>query len=119
MYWASFFDDVDCIAFIVSIGAFNQYLEEDPEVNRLVSDSPLSLVPLLIFYSQGDSFDIWHKIVNAKLLAKVHLLVFLNKYDLLERKLASGIRFNKYITSYEGRSNDATSCTACACHPCL
>ncbi|KZS97088.1 guanine nucleotide binding protein, alpha subunit [Sistotremastrum niveocremeum HHB9708] len=95
VYWASFFDDVDCIAFIVSIGAFNQYLEEDPEVNRL-----------------ADSFDIWHKIVNAKLLAKVHLLVFLNKYDLLERKLASGIRFNKYITSYEGRSNDATSCTA-------
>lgn len=38
---------------------------------------------------------------------------FLNKIDLLEEKLKSGICFNKYVTSYGSRKNDVPSVTFC------
>lgn len=52
-------------------------------------------------------------ICSNKLLANVDLVLFLNKCDILEKKLKSGIRLAKYVRSYQDRPNDAESVQKC------
>ncbi|KAI6121937.1 G-alpha-domain-containing protein [Pisolithus sp. B1] len=92
--WVPFFDDVDAIIFLAPISAFDQVLSEDRTVNRL-----------------EDSVLLWKAICSNKLLANVDLVLFLNKCDILEAKLKSGIRLAKYVRSYGDRANDLE--TAC------
>ncbi|KAF8156817.1 guanine nucleotide binding protein, alpha subunit [Crassisporium funariophilum] len=90
--WAPFFDDVDAIIFLAPISGFDQVLAEDRTINRL-----------------EDSVLLWKAVCSSKLLASVDLVLFLNKCDLLERKLKSGIRLAKYVRSYGDRENDLDS----------
>ncbi|KAF8201389.1 guanine nucleotide binding protein, alpha subunit [Pholiota molesta] len=90
--WAPFFDDVDAIIFLAPISGFDQVLSEDRTVNRL-----------------EDSVLLWKAVCSSKLLANVDLVLFLNKCDLLEKKLNSGIRLAKYVRSYGDRPNDLDS----------
>ncbi|KAH9041509.1 G-alpha-domain-containing protein [Lactarius deliciosus] len=53
-----------------------------------------------------DSVLLWKGICQNKLLAKVDLVLFLNKCDILQRKLDSGIRLARYVKSYDDRPND-------------
>ena len=39
--WIPFFDDMDAIIFLAPLSPFDQVLEEDPSVGRLVRGSPL------------------------------------------------------------------------------
>jgi len=87
--WAQFFDDVDAILFLAPISGFDQALAEDRSVNRL-----------------EDSVLLWKSVCSNKLLANVELVLFLNKCDLLDAKLKSGIRLSKYVRSYGNRPND-------------
>ncbi|KAF8621238.1 hypothetical protein AX15_007950 [Amanita polypyramis BW_CC] len=87
--WAQFFEDVNVIIFLSPISAFNQTLAEDENVNRLV-----------------DSMRLWEQICANKILASVELILFLNKLDILDAKLKSGIQIASYITSYGDRPND-------------
>jgi hypothetical protein len=57
---------------------------------------------------------IWKDVCANKLLAGVELVLFLNKCDLLERKLAAGVRLAKYVRSYGERANDIESASKCA-----
>ncbi|KAL1950908.1 hypothetical protein VTO73DRAFT_57 [Trametes versicolor] len=79
--WAPYFDDVNAIIFLAPISAFDQMLAEDPSVNRL-----------------EDSFQLWKSVVENKLLAHVNIVLFLNKTDLLEKKLEDGVRLQHYLT---------------------
>ncbi|KDR68389.1 hypothetical protein GALMADRAFT_78688 [Galerina marginata CBS 339.88] len=90
--WAPFFDDVDAIIFLAPISGFDQVLSEDRTVNRL-----------------EDSVLLWKAVCSSKLLANVDLVLFLNKCDILEKKLNSGIRLAKYVRSYGERPNDLDS----------
>ncbi|KAF8872422.1 guanine nucleotide binding protein, alpha subunit [Infundibulicybe gibba] len=87
--WAPFFDDVDAIIFLAPISGFDQVLQEDKTVNRL-----------------EDSVLLWKAVCSNKLLANVDLVLFLNKCDILERKLKGGVRLSKYVRSYGDREND-------------
>ncbi|KAA1478154.1 G-alpha-domain-containing protein [Dentipellis sp. KUC8613] len=87
--WAPFFDDVDAIIFLAPISCFDQVLAEDAKVNRL-----------------EDSVLLWKAVCSNKLLAHVDLVLFLNKCDLLARKLAGGTRLARYVRSYADRAND-------------
>ncbi|KAK0477916.1 guanine nucleotide-binding protein alpha-4 subunit [Armillaria novae-zelandiae] len=87
--WVPFFDDVDAIIFLAPISGFDQVLSEDRTVNRL-----------------EDSVLLWKAVCQNKLLANVDLVLFLNKCDILESKLKSGIRLSKYVRSYGDREND-------------
>ncbi|KAG1741523.1 G-alpha-domain-containing protein [Suillus paluster] len=87
--WVPFFDDVDAIIFLAPISSFDQVLAEDRSVNRL-----------------EDSVLLWKAVCSNKLLANVDLVLFLNKCDILDSKLASGIRLSKYVRSYGDRPND-------------
>ncbi|KAL1743993.1 guanine nucleotide binding protein, alpha subunit [Schizophyllum fasciatum] len=90
--WAPFFDDVEAIIFLAPISAFDQVLVEDKTVNRL-----------------EDSVLLWKAVCQNKLLCNVDLVLFLNKCDILEAKLNSGIRFSKYVRSYGDRENSFTA----------
>ncbi|RPD54524.1 G-alpha-domain-containing protein [Lentinus tigrinus ALCF2SS1-7] len=86
--WAPYFDDVNAIIFLAPISAFDQQLAEDPRVNRL-----------------EDSFQLWKSVIESRLLAHVNIVLFLNKCDLLKKKLESGVRLRHYMPSYN-RPND-------------
>ncbi|EJF67466.1 G-alpha-domain-containing protein [Dichomitus squalens LYAD-421 SS1] len=86
--WAPYFDDVNAIIFLAPISAFDQQLAEDPKVNRL-----------------EDSFLLWKSVIESRLLAHVNIVLFLNKCDLLKKKLESGVRLKHYMPSFN-RPND-------------
>ncbi|KAL5523474.1 hypothetical protein ACEPAG_7647 [Sanghuangporus baumii] len=87
--WVPYFDDATAIIFLAPISAFDQYLEEDPRTNRI-----------------DDSLQLFTAICSNKLLKNTHLVLMLNKTDLLKQKLAAGIKVRKYITSYGDRPNN-------------
>jgi hypothetical protein len=62
-----------------------------------------------------DSIILWKSVVSNKLLAAVNIVLFLNKCDLLQRKLSAGVRLNQYMTSYGDRPNDFDAVSKCAC----
>ncbi|KAI0360284.1 G-alpha-domain-containing protein [Trametes cingulata] len=88
--WFPYFDDANAILFLAPISCFDELLQEDRRVNRL-----------------EDSFLLWKAIVQSKLLAKCIIVLFLNKYDLLDKKLRSGIPVKKYLPSFGDRENSA------------
>jgi guanine nucleotide-binding protein alpha-1 subunit len=50
------------------------------------------------------------------LIKRLHIIVFLNKCDLLDKKLKSGVAVNKYIPRYGDRENSMPvfgRCTSC------
>ncbi|KIY45110.1 G-alpha-domain-containing protein [Fistulina hepatica ATCC 64428] len=87
--WAQFFDDVHVVIFLAPISAFNQYLAEEPTVNRL-----------------SDTLNLWKTLCSNRLLSRVEFILFLNKLDILEAKLNSGVKFRDYVTSYKQRPNE-------------
>ncbi|KAI0674729.1 G-alpha-domain-containing protein [Trametes maxima] len=89
--WFPYFDDANAILFLAPISCFDELLQEDRRVNRL-----------------EDSFLLWKAIVQSKLLAKCIIVLFLNKYDLLEKKLRSGTPVKKYLPSFGDRENSAS-----------
>ncbi|EJD04654.1 G-alpha-domain-containing protein [Fomitiporia mediterranea MF3/22] len=86
--WASYFDDVNAIIFLAPINCFDEKLAEDKRVNRL-----------------EDSFLLWKAVCSSKLLSKTQLVLFLNKCDLLDKKLRSGVMVKDFVPSFGDRSN--------------
>ncbi|EAU82769.1 hypothetical protein CC1G_10888 [Coprinopsis cinerea okayama7 len=87
--WAQFFDDVNMIIFLAPMSGFNQVLAEDESVNRLT-----------------DSLRLWQTLCSNKLLAHVEFVLFLNKLDILDAKLKSGVQFGSFVTSYVDKPNE-------------
>jgi len=91
---------VNVLLFIVPVSAFNQTLTEDRTVNRL-----------------WDSFLLWKSLCVHRLLKKATFVLLLNKYDLLEAKLKSGIQFRQFVTSYKERPNKTENVLECKYDP--
>ncbi|KAF8902591.1 heterotrimeric G protein alpha subunit [Gymnopilus junonius] len=87
--WLPYFENVNVIIFLSPVSVFDQRLEEDPSVNRL-----------------EDSIILWTSICSSRLLAKTQLILFLNKCDLLRRKLKRGVKVNQYLPSFGDRPNE-------------
>lgn len=94
--WLPFFDNVNAVIFLAPVSCFDERLDEDHKVNRL-----------------EDSFILWKAVVSTKLLQKTTMIVFLNKCDLLKKKLKSGVYVKKHLPSYGERPNDAASVVKC------
>ncbi|KAI0043782.1 G-alpha-domain-containing protein [Auriscalpium vulgare] len=90
--WAPYFEDVNAIIFLAPISAFDQVLTEDSRVNRL-----------------EDSLLLWRTVVGNKLLANAAIVLFLNKCDLLQSKLESGVLLKSHLLTYGERPNDYES----------
>lgn len=56
---------------------------------------------------------LWKAVCSNKLLTKVELILFMNKCDILDRKLKSGIRLSKYLRSFGDRPNDLDTAQKC------
>ncbi|GJE88993.1 guanine nucleotide-binding protein subunit alpha [Phanerochaete sordida] len=87
--WFPYFDDCDAIIFLAPISCFDEKLAEDRRVNRL-----------------EDSYQLWKMICANKLLSKAQIILFLNKCDLLDKKLKSGVRVRDFVPSFGDRKND-------------
>ena len=81
---------------VAPVSVFDQRLEEDHTVNRL-----------------EDSIILWTSICASKLLAKTQLILFLNKCDLLRRKLKRGVQVNQFLPSFGDRENDVMTVVKC------
>ncbi|KAJ7135441.1 heterotrimeric G protein alpha subunit [Mycena crocata] len=87
--WMPFFENTDVIIFLCPVSCFDERLDEDTRVNRL-----------------EDSTLLWRSICSSKLLARTQLILFLNKCDLLKRKLKRGVKVKTYLPSYGDRPNE-------------
>lgn len=76
--WVPYFEEANAIIFLAPISAFDQYLEEDGRTNRV-----------------DDSLQLFTLICSNPLLKSVHLVLFLNKTDVLKKKLEMGVRVKK------------------------
>ncbi|KAJ3359809.1 hypothetical protein HDU91_004799 [Kappamyces sp. JEL0680] len=71
-HWVQYFDTVDTILFVASLASYDQFLVEDPTVNRM-----------------ADSLVLFEQMINHSLLHKVPFVLFLNKKDLFKKKIKS------------------------------
>jgi guanine nucleotide-binding protein alpha-1 subunit len=110
--WLPYVENVNAIIFLAPISCFDERLAEvrfsfsrdslayshaqDPSINRL-----------------EDSFILWKAICSSKLLANTTMIVFLNKCDLLKRKLKNGVHVRRYLTSFADRPNDVHTVVKC------
>ncbi|KAF8063178.1 G-protein alpha subunit [Lyophyllum atratum] len=95
--WIPYFEDVQTILFLAPL-AFNQALEEEPDINRL-----------------EDSLMLWREICRNKLLANATLILFFNKKDVLSSTLAAGVKVKKYVPSYGDLPNEVAPVTKYFC----
>ncbi|KAG7095787.1 hypothetical protein E1B28_006488 [Marasmius oreades] len=89
--WLPFFENTNAIIFVSPVSCFDERLEEDCRVNRL-----------------EDSTLLWRSICSTKLLTRTQLILFMNKCDLLKKKLKQGVLIRNSLTSYGSRPNEAT-----------
>jgi guanine nucleotide-binding protein alpha-1 subunit len=100
--WFPYFEDCNAIIFMAPISCFDENLNEDRRVNRVT-----------------DSLLLWKAVCNSKLLSKVQFVLFLNKCDLLARKLKRGIaRVQDHFCDFGDQSNDLKTVASCERYPC-
>ena len=66
---------------------------------------------------QEDSLRLFRDLVSSPILKDVNIILFLNKVDLLDAKLKSGIRLAQYFKRYGDRPNDTEAVLKCAYSP--
>ena len=83
--WMHLFEGVTAVIFMAGVSEFDQVLREDNRTNRL-----------------EDSLQLFGQMVSNEFLRKSHFVVFLNKVDLLEKKLkkTSLERLLQFIPTY-------------------
>ena len=96
--WAPYFDDMDAIIFLAPVSVFDEKLLEDGRVNRL-----------------QDSYELWKQVMTNKVLGRTQVILFLNKYDLLVKKLKRGVKIGDFISSYGERENTPETAVKCMC----
>ncbi|KAJ3271558.1 hypothetical protein HDV01_006520 [Terramyces sp. JEL0728] len=88
--WLNYFDNVNSVLFVISLAAYDQVLVEDEKTNRMV-----------------DSIELFHELVEEKLLAKPQFILFMNKKDLYEQKVKKS-KIVKYFPDYEGKAGSVS-----------
>ncbi|KAJ8975877.1 hypothetical protein NQ317_015210 [Molorchus minor] len=81
--WIQVFDGIQAILFLIAASDFDQTLREDENVNRL-----------------KEAFSLFTDIYRSKFVRDAGLIVFLNKQDLLKKKIEQGRRIEKYFPEY-------------------
>lgn len=82
-------------------------------MNKLVRYG-LSDSYLLLSRFQEDTFLLWKEVVSNRLLAKVTIVLFMNKIDILNVKITQGVDVRKYVPRFEGNvrsSDEVIRCT--------
>ena len=82
--WYQCFEGVTSILFLAASSEFDQVLFEDRQTNRLV-----------------ESCNIFETIVNNRAFANVSIILFLNKMDLLEKKIHH-VNIQDFFPQFQG-----------------
>jgi len=85
--WVHCFQDVTAIIFFVALSEYDMVLIEDPDTNRM-----------------QESLQLFDEICNCEWLAKVPIIMFLNKKDLFEEKIKKE-NITTAFPSYAGKQN--------------
>ena len=88
--WLPFFDNVSGVLFVVSLSCYNQTLVEEPSKNRM-----------------RDSIELFKSIATNPILENSNFLLFFNKADLYERKIAKR-DFRDYFPDFKGKDGSRT-----------
>ena len=82
--WIHCFEDVTAIIFFCDASAYNQTLFEDERVNRLL-----------------EALTLFEEICNCKYFHSTPLILFLNKSDLLKKKIKK-VDIAEFFDDYDG-----------------
>ena len=82
--WFSCFDDVTAVLFLVACSGFNQTILEDRVTNRLI-----------------ESLNIFETIVNNRCFRHITIIIFFNKYDLLQDKIQKS-NISEFFPNFRG-----------------
>jgi GTPase SAR1 family protein len=89
--WLPLFDHVTAIVFVAAISEYDLVVAEDRSKNRL-----------------QEALDLFKQIANSKHFKDAHIILFLNKKDLFEEKIAK-IDPKKWFPDYKGGCNYASA----------
>ncbi|KAJ3436710.1 guanine nucleotide-binding protein g(o) subunit alpha [Anaeramoeba flamelloides] len=82
--WLHCFENVTSIIYVASLSAYDQVLAEEITVNRM-----------------AESLMLFSDIINSRWFNKIPAILFLNKYDLFEKKLKHS-KLKKTFPDYDG-----------------
>lgn len=88
--WIHCFDNVTAILFVVSIAEYDQVLEEDKDVNRMI-----------------ESMELFENIVNNQYFKRKSFICFFNKKDLFETKIRDK-SIQPFFPNYQGDPHSFT-----------
>jgi len=86
--WIHCFQDVTSILFIVSLSGYDRCLAEDWGVNQM-----------------QDAMALWDSICHSRWFKSTSIILFLNKYDLFEKKVQHS-PIKNFFPDYEGEPGD-------------
>ncbi|XP_017841930.2 guanine nucleotide-binding protein G(f) subunit alpha isoform X2 [Drosophila busckii] len=82
--WIQVFEGIQAVLFLISCSEFDQNLREDGNQNRL-----------------QEALNLFRAVWQNRFLASAGLIVFLNKYDIMERKIRAGKHIVDYFPDFE------------------
>lgn len=82
--WIQVFEGIEAILFLIAASEFDQQLREDQTKNRF-----------------QESLTLFNDIYGSRFLRTAGLIVFLNKQDLLKRKIQQGKNLGDYFPDYK------------------
>ncbi|EDW79238.1 uncharacterized protein Dwil_GK25662 [Drosophila willistoni] len=82
--WIQVFEGIQAVLFLISCSEFDQNLREDPTQNRL-----------------QEALKLFRAVWQNRFLSSAGLIVFLNKYDIMERKIRAGKHIVDYFPEFE------------------
>lgn len=91
--WIHCFGDVKAVLYVAALSAYDMYLFEDPDVNRL-----------------EESLSLFKGICNNRFFRKTCMILFLNKVDLFKDKIRhSGRHLRNFFPDYRGKDRNVDS----------
>uniref|UniRef100_A0A914GXT5 Uncharacterized protein n=1 Tax=Globodera rostochiensis TaxID=31243 RepID=A0A914GXT5_GLORO len=88
--WIHCFDNVSAILYVVSLSCYDQFMEEDPSINRM-----------------NDSIELFRAMFFNQFLIRSSFILFFNKKDLFEKKLRH-VPLHKFYPTFEDRTKNIT-----------
>jgi hypothetical protein len=95
--WIHAFDDVDSVIFVSALSEYDQVLFEDETMNRM-----------------DEAIQLFDQIVNSKWFKQTAMMLFLNKKDLFEMKLAKKPLKKFYKPAEDSEITDDTNFDQCS-----
>lgn len=83
--WIHCFDDVTAVIFVAAVSEFDEVLFEDEWTNRM-----------------HEALVLFESICNSRWFSTTPIILFLNKIDVLKRKLKGGSSVRQYFPEYRG-----------------